>query len=442
MRLLLISAGAASMYCGSCMRDNALAAALTRRGHDVTLLPFYTPTLTDEENVSRQERVFFGGISVYLEQHLSLFRHTPAALDKLWDAPWVIKAFSGGSIAVDPKFLGAMAVSTLQGEDGRQAKEIEKLLDWVRDEPRPDVVNIPYTLLISLARPLKRALGDVPIVMTLQGEDLFLDGLPEPYKSEALDLIRQHVADVDLFVAVSDYYAGFMQDYLRIPASKMRVAPLGIAAPGDLEPAPLQRHPFTVGYFARVAPEKGLHVLADAYIRVRREQGLPPSRLRVAGYRGPEHQAYFDGIVRRLEAAGLAGEFEYAGAPDRAGKFAFLRSLDVFCVPSPYHEPKGLYLLEAMAAGVPVVVPPHGAFPAMIRATGGGVEATSSDATDIATAILSLWHAPDTAREHGRRGYQCVREHYTVARMAESVEAVYAEAAGGRPQAQQLEPGT
>ena len=78
MRLLLLSAGAASMYCGSCMRDNALASALIRRGHDVTLLPFYTPTLTDEENVSRRERVFFGGISVFLEQHLALFRHTPA----------------------------------------------------------------------------------------------------------------------------------------------------------------------------------------------------------------------------------------------------------------------------------------------------------------------------------------------------------------------------
>jgi glycosyltransferase involved in cell wall biosynthesis len=437
MRLLLISAGAASMYCGSCMRDNALASALMRRGHDVTLLPFYTPTLTDEENVSRQERVFFGGISVYLEQHLSLFRHTPAALDKLWDAPWVIKAFSGGSIAVDPKFLGAMAVSTLRGEDGRQAKEIEKLLAWVRDEPRPDVINIPYTLLISLARPLKHALGHVPIVITLQGEDLFLDGLPDPYKIEALDLIRQHVADVDLFIAVSDYCAAFMQDYLHIPARKMRVAPLGIAAPDDLEPAPLQRQPFTVGYFARIAPEKGLHVLADAYIRMRREHGLPPARLRAAGYRGPDHQAYFDGIVRRLEAAGLATEFDYAGAPDRAGKFAFLASLDVFCVPSPYHEPKGLYLLEAMAAGVPVVVPPHGALPEMVRATGGGVEAASGDAADVATALMSLWHSPDAARAHGQRGYRTVRDRYTVARMAESVEAVYAEAAATRPEARQ-----
>lgn len=432
MRLVLLSAGAASMYCGSCMRDNALAAALSRRGHDVTLLPFYTPTLTDEDNVSRRERVFFGGISVYLQQHLALFRRTPAALDKVWDAPWVIKALSGGSIAVDPKFLGAMAVSTLQGEDGRQAKEIDKLVTWLADEPRPDVVNIPYTLLISLAGPIKRALGNVPIVTTLQGEDLFLDGLPEPFRQQALSLIRARVADVDLFVAVSEYYAGFMQDYLEIPVEKMRVAPLGISIPADLPPAPLARSPFTIGYFARLAPEKGLHVLAEAYIIMRRQLGLPPSCLRAAGFCGPDQQAYVDGVVRRLESAGLGGEFDYAGAPDRAGKFAFLRGLDVFCVPSPYREPKGLYLLEAMAAGVPVIAPAHGAFPELIAATGAGwlTRPGEGDPADFARALMSAWRHPGEAADHGRSGYEGVRSQFTVDQMAEHVEAVYGEAAG------------
>jgi glycosyltransferase involved in cell wall biosynthesis len=430
MRLLLLSAGAASMYCGSCLRDNALAAALMRRGHEVTLLPFYTPTLTDEDNVSRPGRVFFGGISVYLEQHVSLFRHTPALLDKLWDAPWVIKALSSGSIAVDPKLLGALTVSTLKGEAGYQRKEIAKLLDFLRDEPRPDVINIPYALLVSLARPLKRLYPGVPIVMTLQGEDLFLEGLPEPFRAEAVALIRAQVADIDLFVAVSEYYAASMRDYLRIPSSKMRVAPLGIAAPPQLEPAPLAREPFTIGYFARVAPEKGLHLLADAYVLMRRELGLPPSRLRAAGYRGADQQAYFAAVVSQLEAAGLAGEFEYAGAPDRAGKFAFLRSLDVFCVPSPYHEPKGMYLLEAMAAGLPFVSPDHGAFPELAAATRAGVLVPSSAASDMAAGLMSLWRDPEGAAARGRNGYTTVRERFTLEHMAERVDAVYAEAAG------------
>lgn len=431
MRLLLLSAGAASMYCGSCIRDNALAAELMRRRHDVTLLPFYTPTLTDEENVSRVDRVFFGGISVYLEQHLALFRHTPAFVDRLWDAPAVIKAFASGSIAVDPKMLGAMTVSTLKGEHGHQRKEIEKLLDWLADDIPPDLVNIPYTLLISLAGPLKSTLGGVPIVVTLQGEDLFLEGLPEPFKREAIDLIRSHVDDVDRFIAVSQYAADFMLDYLRIPAAKMSVAPLGISLPETDEPAPLARRPFTIGYFARMAPEKGLHVLAEAYGILRRERGLPPSRLLAAGYRGPDQQSYFDGVARQIESMGLAGEFEYAGAPDRAGKFAFLRGLDVFSVPSPYREPKGLYLLEAMAAGVPVVSPNHGAFPELIGATGGGVLARSADPAEIADAIYELWQDPSKAAACASQGRAAVRRDFTLARMAERVEAIYEDVVDG-----------
>src|SRR5688572_9027062 len=350
MRILSLTAGAASMYCGSCMRDNALAAELIRQGHDVTLLPFYTPTLTDEDNVSRPQQVFFGGISVYLEQHLPWFRGR-RLLDALVDAPRVIKAFTSGSIAVDPKQLGALTVSTLRGANGHQYKEIDKLIEFVKADPPPDVVNIPYTLLISLAAPLKRALGR-PVVITLQGEDLFLEGLPEPYRAEALALVRAQVADVDLFIAVSEYYARFMRDYLRIPESKMRVATLGVNTK-DLTPRfpvpgsrfPGGSGPFTIGFFARIAPEKGLHNLADAYRILRTEQGLPPSRLLVAGYMAPEHKPYLERIAESLRAAGLGEEFVYRGAVDRAKKVRFFHDIDVLSVPSGYREPKGLYLL-------------------------------------------------------------------------------------------------
>src|SRR6478609_632099 len=123
MRILQITAGAAGMYCGSCLRDNALAAEMLREGHDVTLIPLYTPTLTDEANVSFG-KVFFGGISVYLEQHSALFRHTPWLVDKLWDSQFALKAAARSSISTNPKLLGELTVSTLRGEDGHQSKEI------------------------------------------------------------------------------------------------------------------------------------------------------------------------------------------------------------------------------------------------------------------------------------------------------------------------------
>ena len=427
MRILSLTAGAASMYCGSCMRDNALAAELIRLGHDVTLLPFYTPTLTDEENVSRQEQVFFGGISVYLDQHMPWFRHSPRFVDRLLDAPNVIKAFTSGSISVDAKQLGALTVSTLRGEDGHQRKEIDKLLEFLKDEPRPDVVNIPYTLLICLAKPLKQALN-CPIVITLQGEDLFLDALSEPYRIEAMELVRRQVADVDLFIAVSEYYARFMRDYLRIPETKMRVGTLGVNMKDLSVTTRTRRDPFTIGYFARIAPEKGLHNLADAYRVLRLERGLPPSQLVAAGYLVPEHKRYLAGIAESLRVAGLGDEFVYRGTVERAKKVQFFHDIDVLSVPSPYHEPKGLYLLEAMACGVPVVQPNHGAFPEIIERTGGGVLAKSALGADLADALYHVWKDPARAAEMGRRGAEGVRRHYTVTHMAEKVLRIYQEA--------------
>ena len=414
------------MLCGSCLRDNALAAELIRRGHHVTLLPVYTPTLTDEPNMSAGKPVFFGGISVYLQQHLALFRHTPWLLDRLWDAPAVIKKFASGSIQVDPRVLGALTVSTLRGESGYQRKEVEKLMYWLAGEPRPDVVNLPNSMLIALAAPIRRVLQR-PIVVTLQGDDLFLEGLTEPFKSQSLELIRQQVRDVDLFVSISEYYTAFMTDYLQIPRDKMRTVPLGINAQDFDDRAPLARNPFTIGYFARVAPEKGLHNLAEAYRILRRERDLPKSRLVAAGYIGADNQSYLEGIERKLQSWGLGDEFHYSGTVDRDGTTRFLNSLDVLSVPSGYHEPKGLYLLEAMASGVPVVQPNHGAFPEILGNTGGGLLAASERPADVADTIMEIWRDPVRAAELGARGVDGVQRHYTIARMADAMQQVYSE---------------
>src|SRR5207249_7617003 len=112
MRITYTTAGAAGMYCGSCMHDNTLAAALTRLGHDVLLVPTYTPIRTDEIDVS-QKRVFFGGINVYLQQKLSLFRHTPWFLDRLLDAPRLLRWVSRFAVKTQAAELGELTISML-----------------------------------------------------------------------------------------------------------------------------------------------------------------------------------------------------------------------------------------------------------------------------------------------------------------------------------------
>ncbi|HXG66384.1 MAG TPA: glycosyltransferase family 4 protein [Blastocatellia bacterium] len=428
MKILYITAGAAGMYCGSCLRDNALAAELLSQGHDVTLVPLYTPTLTDETNVSH-EKVFFGGISVYLQQHSALFRKTPWLVDKLWDSTFALKAASRRSIQVAPKHLGELTVSMLKGEEGNQRKELHKLLSWLQSDGPPDIVNLPYTLLIGLAAPIKKALHR-PVCCMLQGEDLFLEGLPEPYRSESLELIRASVGEVDAFLAVSDYYAEFMSDYLGIPKHKMHVVPLGINMKGHGIVERPRSEVFTVGYFARVAPEKGLHLLCDAYRRLRERGDFPPSRLEVAGYLGPEHKAYLNGIERQMKEWGFGDEFHYRGILDRDEKINFLRSLDVMSVPATYDEPKGLSIIEAMANGVPVVQPRRGTFTELVERTGGGILVAPDDPASLADGISSIARNPQAAREMGRKGHEGVHRHHSAPRMAARALEVYASLAG------------
>ena len=423
VKILSITAGAASMYCGSCLRDNALAAGLLSMGHEVILVPLYTPTLTDEPNVS-QSKVFFGGISIYLEQHSALFRRTPWLLDRLWDSRFALKMASRRSIPVDPRLLGELTVSILRGEEGYQRKELLKLLHWLESEPPPDVVSLPFSLLISLARPIKNALNR-PVCCTLQGEDLFLEGLLEPYRSMALELIRAQLDQVDAFIAVSHYYAKFMSGYLGIPGEKIHVVPLGINLQGYDASPHSRSNVLTIGYLARVTPEKGLHVLCEAYRRLRQRGDAPPCRLEVAGYLAPEHKEYLHGIERRMKEWGLSDEFHYRGVLDREGKLQFLRTLDVLSVPSTYSEPKGIPLLEAMASGVPVVQPRRGAFPEIIEKTSGGILVEPDDYDSLADGLLSIWKNPALAEQLSRDGASGVHEHYSVARMASRAVEVY-----------------
>jgi glycosyltransferase involved in cell wall biosynthesis len=291
---------------------------------------------------------------------------------------------------------------------------------------------IPMSLLIGLAPPLKRALNR-PVVCTLQGEDLFLDGLGEPHRTQAKELVLEHAHAVDAFVATSDYYADFMAGYVGLPRARIHTVPLGIHFDGH-EATPRPRHqPFVVGYFARVAPEKGLRLLAEAYRILRRERGVPPSRLEAAGYLAPEHRGYLADVEAMLQAAGLREEFRYQGAVDRAGKLAFLRGVDVLSVPSPYAEPKGLYVLEALASAVPVVQPRHGAFPEILGRTGGGVLFAPNDATSLADALLSLHRDPARAAELGRSGASGVRRHYSAGGMAERALSLYESLARPEP---------
>jgi glycosyltransferase involved in cell wall biosynthesis len=310
-----------------------------------------------------------------------------------------------------------MTVSMLRGEQGYQLKEIRKLTGWLQHEEPPDIVTLPNSLLSGLARPLRQALNR-PVCCTLQGEELFLNQLQEPYRTESLNLIRSHVEEVDGFLAVSQYSADYWQRQIGIPREKMHVVPLGINLDGYGPVMQSPGRPFTIGFFARVAPEKGLHLLAESYILLRRDTEFSGAVLEAAGYLAPEHRGYLHGIEQRMKEAGLAHEFHYRGELDRPHKIEFLRGLDLLSVPSTYDEPKGIFLLEAMANGVPAVQPRRGAFPEILEKTGGGTMVEPDDAASLADGIYQLWKNPDRIAEMRLRCVPGVQEHFSVSRMA------------------------
>ena len=418
MKVTYITAGAANMYCGACIRDNALVSEFLSRGLDIELVPLYTPTLTDETNVSLGT-TFFGGINVYLQQHFSLFRSTPWALDRILDSSWVLNSVGQWGTRTDPKHLGEITVSVLQGESGYQHKELEKLLSWLQDRSHPDLIHLGNSLLSGLALPLKRALA-CPVCCTLQGEEFFIESLPEPHRSRSREKIRANVEFIDQFHAVNSRHAKFMREYLRIPAEKIYTIHVGINSNDFRLRHTSKSSPFSVGFLARIVPEKGLHILCEAFRKVVDELGSIEARLLVAGTPGIGQTSYLKKIRQRMKEWGLTQSFEYRGQLNRSEKIDFLRDLDVFSVPTCYDEPKGLSILEAMACGVPVVLPRRAGFTDIVERTGGGLLVEPDNAGALARGLLALQRDTGYSEKLGQRGQEGVRQHYDIHKMGDA----------------------
>ena len=416
MKIAYITAGAAGMFCGSCMRDNTLTAALRELGHDALLIPTYTPIRTDEADVS-DHRVFFGGVNVFLQEKLGFFRHTPWFLDRLLDAPRLLRWVSRFAATTQASDLGDLTLSMLRGQHGRQHKEFDKLTAWLRDDLKPDLIVLTNMLLSGMIPAFKNALGK-PIVAMLQGDDIFLEALPAAARRDAIELIRRNGESCSGYIATCIAYADFMSEYLGVPRERIDVVYPGIRLDGydAIRAERPAGHPFTVGYFARICPEKGLHLLVDAIGLLKRWDS--PVRLRIGGWLGEQNRAYFREQEAKAERGGWRDAFEHVDCPSHGDKLRFLRSIDVLSVPTTYREPKGLYILEAWASGVPVVQPAHGSFPEWIAATGGGLLFPPNDAGALAEALRSLIDDPVRAAALGRSGQAAVRERFHAAAMA------------------------
>jgi glycosyltransferase involved in cell wall biosynthesis len=425
LRIAILAAGAAGMYCGSCIRDNALAKALKAMGHDCVMIPLYTPVKTDTDNAAI-DQVFYGGVNVFLQHASRIFRHTPRVLDWLMDRPWLLTMAGSYGAQTSPAQLGDFTVDILRGESGHTVKELRRLIRFLKREIKPQVISVPNLMFIGAARLLKAELK-IPVILELTGEDIFLNAMAEPHKSEAQAIIRRRAQDVDQFVATSRYYADEMAAYLDVPRERIAVVYPGIPrddlAADSRNPKPETQK--TVAYLARICPEKGLDQLVDAMLLLQQKPGFEDVRLRAAGYLGKAHQQWYADLAARIARTPLARNYRYLGEVDKADKLKLMDSADVFAVPTRYAEAKGLYVLECLARGTPVVVPAHGAFPELMAETGGGVTHAPGNAQGLADTLADLLNDPARRAVLGAAGHAAVRDRFLDSHMAQGMLTLY-----------------
>ncbi len=393
MKAVFLTAGAAGMYCGSCMHDNALARALRDQGVDCLLQPVYTPIRTDGQSVAA-DRIFFGGIHIYLLQQLPWMRWLPATLRRGLDWPPLIQLATRRAQSTNAAKLGELAVSMLRGSGGRQSEEVIRLVNWLADEVRPDAVVFSNLLIGGALPEIRRRLPETRLIVILQGDDIFLDHLSEDARAQCVALCRELVTSLDRVVVNSRFYADKMGALFGIPPEKIVVTPLSIDTKpfaGELvERMPATDHEFRLGYFARIAPEKGFHRLVDTFVQLATQAGNENLTLHASGWLGEANHGYLATQQQKIALAGLQDRFTYHGSPELAEKVQFLRTLDLLSVPTDYEDPKGLFILESLAAGVPVIQPDHGAFGELVAATGGGMVVLPNDVFALAEAVQRL----------------------------------------------------
>jgi glycosyltransferase involved in cell wall biosynthesis len=411
-------------YCENCLRDAALVKALRRLGHDVLMVPLYLPLAADETEPLGQAPIFFGGINVYLQQKLSLFRKTPRWIDRWLDARPLLEWAGRKAGMTSARDLGETTVSMLQGENGRQVKELDRFVDWLRTEPeKPDVVCLSNILLAGMTRRIKERLS-VPVVCLLQDEDGFLDGLTAPYAEQAWGIVRERARDIDAFLAVSQYFADTMSPRLGPHAARMHVSRLGIELEGYTREGDGPAVP-TVGFLSRMCPDRGLEKLVDAFILLKQKETLRRAKLRICGGKLACDGSFLGRLSKKLMAADILADVDFLPIFDRESRLEFLRSLSVLSVPEQKPVAYGLYVLEALAMGVPVVEPAIGCFPETLALTGGGVLYGPNTAEKLAEALEPLLLNSQAAQRLGAEGRAGVAKSFEIGRTAAEMVRIY-----------------
>lgn len=417
----IIPGSGGSFYCGNCLRDSEYMQGLKRAGVEVIKVPMYLPIFADKHDIE-EVPVFYGAISLYLKHAFPVLRKAPGWVDKILNSGPAMKFAAGMAGSTNPKGLEDMTISMLLGEAGEQKEELDQLIDWLENHCHADIIHLSNALLIGLARRIKERLN-VKVVCTLQDEDVWVDAMDEHYKNQTWNLMKERARDVDAFFAVSKYFANEMQPILDIDQEKLFIQHITVD-PADYTYQNTAEKPLNIGYISRMCESNGLEVLVDAFTILKQNRTWSDVKLIITGGATGENDRFMKKIRKKIRQSGLEDQVVFH-KDFEAGRHDFFRMVSMISVPVLEGEAFGMYLLESMASGVPVVQPALGAFPEIVKKSGGGIIYEPNTPEKLADALSGLLGNREKLNQLSEAGRLGVEQKFNIHQQANVLVDIY-----------------
>jgi glycosyltransferase involved in cell wall biosynthesis len=418
----IIPGSGGSFYCGNCLRDSKYVTALKELGHKVIKVPMYLPLFDDAHDLN-DVPVFYGAVNLYLKQNYSFFRHMPSFIEHALDSKSVLQMAAQKAGSTRAKGLEEMTLSMLLGEEGLQKEELERMVDWLAEVGKPDIVHLSNALLLGLAHSIKQRMN-IPVVCSLQDEDVWVDVMTDKYRNEVWNLMSERGEIIDAFISVSDYYAIEIRKKMKIRDKQMHTIHIGVDTT-EYSPKKIESKEPVIGFLSRTCEENGLEILVDAFILLKQNIEYDSVSLKITGGNTADDIQFIKEQKRKIDKAGLEKKVFWVDEFEGEERHSFFDSVSVLSVPVLNGEAFGLYQIEAMASGIPMIQPAVGAFPEVIEATGGGLTYFPNDAGTLSKAIGSVILDKEKLHHLSAAGKAGVDEHFDIYKQAQKMIKVY-----------------
>lgn len=420
----LITGSGGSFYCGNCYRDMLFLRAIRKvSGISAKAIPLYLPPDKSNTDTGFDDKVFFGAISMYLREKVGVFKNMPAFFDKFLDFTPFLKLAARQAGATRTEGFEELTLNMIEGDNAFQPAEVKRLVKYLTENEKPDIIHLSNALIMGLARQLKKHM-DVKVVCSLLNEDDWIEDMVEPFRSQAWELIAREAIYVDRFVTPSLYYRDLFMLKTGLDGTNIDIVPLGFD-PEEHNLIRSETRPPAVGFFCRVNKHNGFDKLVDAFINLKKENSIPGLTLNVCGGYTGDDKPFVSSQIKKIRELGFQKSVRIYPEFQGNKKAEFFNDVDVISVPVRKYDGYGLYIIEANSAGIPVVQPATGGFPEIIARTGGGITYHPDTVDALTEALSKILNDKNTREALGKAGYNGVRSELSLANMSEGLKNLY-----------------